>query len=183
MCLLLVNTAAYLGSRLQPCYPLVQRHFLLPALLKRHALVGPWTRAQTTATLFYLAANVFCCTYRATANDIGSRAGNLALINIIASYFGFHFSFLCNILNTSLSTYRNFHASTARTSFLLGLVHIVSTTVRSSFDIRNSQDLSGLIVGYRSTIFTPPLTLTGHLFDGCTFYLTLALVLGTLPMV
>ena len=146
LCLLLFNTAAHSRMLLQPCYTLLQKHFMLPALLKRHAIVGPCSRAQMTVTILYFAANVFCCTYEATAEEVASRAGNLALINTIPLYFGLHFSFLCDVLNTSLSTQRKCHASIARMSFLLALVHIVITTLRSTFDIRDRQDLSGLIV-------------------------------------
>ncbi len=146
--LLLINFAAHLTRFLGPCRTLVRKYFLLPMLVGRHRFLGPWTTAQVSFQLVYLAANIFCASFRvSTAKQASVRAGHLSLINMIPAYFGFHLSFICDMLGVSLATYRLFHASTGTMSVLLGLLHVlIHAAGKPSVKVGESWQMFGLIV-------------------------------------
>ncbi len=146
--LLVVNSARHLPELLAPGRALLQKYFLLPMLIRRHRFVGPWNPAQISFQLIYLAANVFCASFKVhTAKEVSTRASHLSLINMIPTYFGFHLSFVCDLLNVPLTTYRLFHASTGTMSVLLGLLHVLIHAVgKLTLNFGKSWLMFGLIV-------------------------------------
>ncbi len=111
--LLFIHSATHLTRFLRPCRTLIRKYFLLLTLVGRHRFFGPWTFAQVSLQLVYLVANIFSASFRvSTAKEASVRAGHISLINMMPAYFGFHLSFICDMLGVSLATYRLFHAST-----------------------------------------------------------------------
>ena len=154
----MVRTLIRLRWLLKPGDGLLRKHLLYPLLLRRHRLLGPWSRAQVALQVIYLAANIFCICFKvSTASGAATRAGHLSLINMVPAYFGLHLSFICTLLGVSLPTYRRFHASTGTVSVLLGLLHTVINAVRKPvIGTRDSKQVFELIVNhyilYRSTL-------------------------------
>ena len=145
---LIVHTLIRLSWLFRPCDALLRKYFLYPLLLRRHRLLGPWTRAQVAFELIYFAANAFCtCFMISTASDVATRAGHLSLINMVPAYFGFHLSFVCTLLGVSLPTYRLFHASTGTMSIILGVIHVViSAAGKPGLSTKGSQQVFQMIV-------------------------------------
>ena len=145
--LFIVNTLVRLSWLLKPCIALLRKYFQYP-LLRRHRLLGPWTRAQVAFELIYFAANAFCTCFKvSTAGDVATRAGHLSLINMVPAYLGFHLSFVCTLLGVSLSTYRLFHASTGTMSIILGVLHaVISAIGKTSLSTKGSEQIFKMIV-------------------------------------
>jgi len=123
--LLFIHSATHLTRFLGPCRTLIRKYFLLLTLVGRHRFFGPWNFAQVSLQLVYLVANI-CASFRvSTAKEASVRAGHLSLINMMPAYFGFHLSFICDMLGVSLATYRLIHASTGTMSVLFGLLHVL----------------------------------------------------------
>jgi hypothetical protein len=69
--------------------------------------------------------NIFCDTFRVSSiADVGTRAENLSLINVMPSYLAYHLSFMSDMLSLSLRTYRTIHATIEIMSVTLKLIHI-----------------------------------------------------------
>ena len=123
------------------------KHLLYPLVLRRHRFFGPWTRAQVLFHLLYVAVNIFCGTFRvSTVAQAASRAGSLSLINMMPSYFGYHLSFVSDILGLSLSMYRRVHASTGAMSVFLGLLHAIINVANMTSP--NLFSVSGQLFGF-----------------------------------
>ncbi len=76
----------------------------------------------------------------------GKRACHLSLINVMPASFGFHLSFICDMLDVLLATYRLFHASTGTMSVLFRLLHVViQATSKPSFKVGESWQMFVLI--------------------------------------
>jgi len=102
----------------------VAKHLTYPFLIRRRRLLGPWSRADVLLQVIYLTINIFCLTFRVSSvKEAGARAGTLAMINMAPLFFGFHLSFLADILGISLSNFRRIHRMMGWMSLLLGLVH------------------------------------------------------------
>lgn len=103
--------------------------------------------------LIYLVANIFCASFRVpTAKEASVRTAHLSLINMMPAYFGFHLSFICDLLGVSLAKYRLFHASTGTMSVLFGLPHVlIHATSKPSFKVGESWQIFGLIVSFAAS--------------------------------
>ena len=103
---------------------LVAQHLTYPFLVRRHRLLGPWSRADVLLQVTHFIINIFCMTFRVVSvNDAGVRAGTLVMINLTPLFFGFHLSFLADILGISLTNFRRIHRMMGWMSLLLGVVH------------------------------------------------------------
>ena len=106
---------------------LAAKHFTYLYLVRRHRLLGPWSRADVFLQLIYFTINMFCMTFGVTSvKEAGARAGTLAMVNLSPSFFGFHLSFLADLLGILLSNYRRIHRITGWMSFVLYLIHALS---------------------------------------------------------
>ena len=86
---------------------LLVKHLLYPRVLRRYRFLGPWTRAHVFLHFLSLAVNIFCSTFGVpTVKELGNRTGTLSLINMIPAYFGYHLSFVSDILGLSILDYR-----------------------------------------------------------------------------
>jgi len=90
-----------------------------------------------------------------TAKEANVRAGHLSLINMIPAYFGFHLSFICDMLGVSLATWRLFNTSTGTMSVLLGLLHVlIHAAGKPNVKAGESWQMYGLIVSDAASIKT-----------------------------
>jgi len=64
--------------------------------------------------------------------QVSVRAEHLSLINMMSVYFECHLSFICDILDLFLSTYRDFHASTEIMSAFFALLHVIIHMILTS---------------------------------------------------
>ena len=147
--LLVIRATSFFLRFSRPYGILLVKHLLYPRVLRRHRFVGPWTRAQVLAYIVYLAVNIICSTLRvSTVGELGTRTGTLSLINMIPTYFGYHLSFVSDILGLSILDYRRIHAWTGVMSVSLGLLHsVVSVAGIADLDLFSaSGQLFGLIV-------------------------------------
>ncbi len=102
------------------------KHVVYPYLLRRHRCIGPWTRGSVLLHVFYIAAVIFCNSFRVDSLTQASiRAGKMALINSIPLYLGFHLGFIADVLGISLRVFSRLHGSIAFISTALGLFHAV----------------------------------------------------------
>ena len=126
LCLLLRRGWPSVASHLAPFYFRVYKFLAYHYVLRRHALIGPWTAITVLAELIYLAVNVVCLALGAADwSQIGQRAGTLSVIHLGLLSSGLHLSFLASLLGLSLGTVRAIHQSAG--VMTLGLVgcHIV----------------------------------------------------------
>ena len=145
--LLIIRATLFFHQIFRPCSVLLAKHFLYPLVLRRHRFFGPWSRAQVILHLIYMAVNTFCSTFRVSSiKELGKRAGTLSLINMIPSYFGYHLSFISDMLGLSLITYRRIHASAGAMSVVLGLFHAVVNV--ASITKLNLFSASGQLFGF-----------------------------------
>ena len=103
----------------------ILRHVQYPYFLRRHRLLGPWTRSSVALQIFYWATTMFCTFFRVSdLADAGTRAGMLSLINTIPLYAGLHLSFVADLLGLSVRTYIRFHGAVGIMAGALALVHV-----------------------------------------------------------
>lgn len=108
--LLIMKSVSAIQQFLRALAILVAKHLTYPFLVRRRRLLGPWSRADVLLQVTYLTINIFCLTFRVSSvKEVGARAGTLALINMAPLFFGFHLSFLADILGISLSNIRRMH--------------------------------------------------------------------------
>jgi hypothetical protein len=158
---------------------LASDHLTYPLVLRRYRFLGPWSRADVLIQLAYLAINIFSITFGITSfKDAWTRTGTVSVINIILLFFGFHLSFLADLLGVSLSTYRRIHRSVGSMSFLVGLFHMLAAVQsNSSYSLDASKNLYGSIVSHRALCPPEPAAynLAGRIFSGSA-HITLFLV-------
>ena len=79
------------------------KHLTYPFLVGRRRLLRPWSRADVLLQVIYLTINILCLTFRVSSvKEAGARARTIAMINMTPLFFGFHLSFLANILEILL---------------------------------------------------------------------------------
>lgn len=128
----------------------VSKHLVYPFVVDRHALIGPWNVAGITLHLCFLAANIFCLTFRVPSiSDAGRRAGMLALINLSPLLLGFHLGFVADLLGLSLQAFRRIHRSVAFMVFCLATFHVITAAATEArpFSKRSSQVFTILVSG------------------------------------
>ncbi len=148
--LFIIHSLIHLSQFIKLCNTLLQKHLVYSLLLQWHYLLRSWTCAQMIFQLIYLEDNVFCTCFKiSTASEAITCMKNLLLINMMLTYFEFHLSFICNLLDVSLSLYRFFHASIEIMFILLDLLHvIIHTTDKSSLSKSDFKLLFELIVDH-----------------------------------
>lgn len=128
---------------------LLCRILTYPQILSRHSSLGPWTPAGLILHAAYIIPNVYCLEFwKLTASNVGLRAANLALINIIPLFLGAHLSSLADLFGVSLETFRLVHRSAGIMSFALVLLHALLVLVHGigTFSPSVPNNLYGLIV-------------------------------------
>ena len=130
---------------------LLSKVLTYPQILRRHSSLGPWTPAGLIVHTAYITANVYCLEFwKLTATNVGLRAANLALINLMPLFLGIHLSFLADLFGVSLKTFRMVHRSGGMMSFALVLLHVLVVAARGigAFSLSVPENLYGVIVSY-----------------------------------
>lgn len=128
---------------------LLSGHLTLPVLVRRHRILGPWTRAGILVHVSYIAVNIALVFLRTESLvDSGRRAGELALINMIFPLSAAHLGFLAGLLGISWRTCRKIHRATGWTVVALLSFHIIAELQGKtfSFPLAETQNLLTVIV-------------------------------------
>jgi hypothetical protein len=157
---------------LKPYFNRALRYLMYPHVIRRHRLLGPWTRADIILQLIYLGINAFCLGFWVDITKAGLRAGTLSLINLIPLFLGQHMSFIADILGISLATFRYLHRSAALMSSGLVIFHILSVITRVAFILRGTKNISGAAVSTSLSFYSSPLTSQAGISLGVIVLLT-----------
>lgn len=145
LALFLIQTRHVLVEWTESLSVLVSRHLTLPVLVRRHRILGPWTRAGILIHVSYIAINIALVFLRTDSLvDSGRRAGELALINMIFPLSAAHLGFLAGLLGITWRTGCKIHRATGWIVVALLSFHIITEI--------------------RGKTFTLPLTETKNLF-------------------
>ncbi|KAL9611402.1 MAG: hypothetical protein Q9167_003943 [Letrouitia subvulpina] len=105
---------------------LLLRHVMYPLLVDRHALLGPWTRGAVSLHLLFWAVTIFCTCFQINSLSAAvTRTGTVSLINLVPLYFGFHLSFVADLLGISLHLWQALHGSLGTVAVALAMTHAV----------------------------------------------------------
>jgi hypothetical protein len=154
--------------------PLLLKLLVYPFFLRRHRVLGPWTRLNALTQMLYWAATVFCALYKTSSMaDINVRLGNLSLINAIPLYATIHLSALADALSMSLTAFRGLHGSVGLMTGALTAAHVgVSVNLKGDGSTQSLPRIFGYAVSTR--VFS-----ASHTY-GCTGRLLLSAVATSL---
>lgn len=120
LALLIIKGYIFFAQIVQLVLVFLSKYFTYSFVLRRHRVLGPWSRADILLQFLYIILNIFCITFRITSlKEAQDRAGTLFIINMMPLFFGLHLSFLADLLGLSLSNYRRVHRSVGIMSFAL----------------------------------------------------------------
>lgn len=128
---------------------LASRHLILPFVVHRNRLLGPWSRASVLLHAIYVAVNVFLVLFRIKSFiNAGRRAGELALVNLIFPLSASHLSFLADLLGITWRTCRRIHRAAGWMATGLLAFHVIAAVQarQFSFPLGASQNLFTVIV-------------------------------------
>jgi hypothetical protein len=125
------------------------QHLLLPFVIRRHRLCGPWTRAGILLHVSYVAINIFLIFFRTeTLANAGLRAGELALINLIFPLSAAHLSYLADLLGIKWRACCKIHRATGWMSVALLSFHLIMAAQIHgfTFPLRDLENLLTMLV-------------------------------------
>ncbi|KAJ5183255.1 hypothetical protein N7492_000871 [Penicillium capsulatum] len=126
LALFLMQTRHVLNHWIEPLSVFLSRHLTLPVLIRRHRIIGPWSRSGVLFHVSYIAVNIALVFFRAASvEDAGRRAGELALINTIFPLSAAHLSFLAELLGIYWRTCRKIHRATGWMAVAMLFFHII----------------------------------------------------------
>ena len=124
--LAIINFLLSIMQKLHACNMIILKHLLYPFFIRRHRLIGPWTRVDALWRILYLTTNVLFSVFPLLSmTRTAKRAGHISLINMIPLFLGPHLSFLADILGLRLHTYMILHSASAAMTLTLGVVHVI----------------------------------------------------------
>jgi hypothetical protein len=147
--LFLLRIRPYLMQLTSITLLLIAEHLTYPFLLRRYAVVGPWTRGGVLIHLIYAAINLLCLCFRALSLvNTAHRAGTLSLINMVALFASGHLSFYPATLGISRRICQQIHRATAWMAGILLSFHIIvmMEVTQGKFPLDKPNNLFGLIV-------------------------------------
>jgi hypothetical protein len=122
------------------------KHFVYSLVLKRNAFIGSISRSEFIAQLIYWGGTATCNLFRVTTTSTaGTRAGELAVVNLALLILGKRFELLSDLLGIQSSTYRRMHQTVGLMTFLQSLVHAL-LNIRRGLSLNNAVELYGLLV-------------------------------------
>lgn len=134
LALFLIQTRHVLVDWTESFSVLLSRHLTLPVLVRRHRILGPWTRASVLVHVSYIAVNIALVFLHAESLvDSGRRAGELALINMIFPLSAIDLGFLAGRLGVTWRTSRKVHRATGWTAIFLLSFHIIAEIQGKTF--------------------------------------------------
>ena len=174
--LLLLNGLPWIAHSVRYLSPLISKHMFYRYSLRRHRLVGPWSRAGVLLQLIYVAGNITCISLgvspsrpqTSTMSQAGLRAGTLSIVNLIPLFAGPHLGSFADLLGVNLSTIRQILRSAGVMAVLLAVFHtLVAIGSRRSFGLDLPQNLFAVIVSVELLRHISPLTVSvGSIFAG-----------------
>ncbi len=146
--LTVLNFCFRLWKITQKCSAVVLRYIVYPLFLRRHRLMGPWSRSGFLLRFAYIAANIFCSGFRiVSVPEASNRTGTLSLINMLPLFLGPHLSFLAVMMGLSLHNFQAVHGSSAFVSVLLSAAHTgLGLSGSGAYSFHEPSHLYGLIV-------------------------------------
>lgn len=128
----------------------VLRHIMYPVILRRHRLLGPWTRCYLICQLLYWSVTLSCTSIGVrTWAQAGSRAGTLAVVQLVPLFFGGHLGFAADLIGIPLLTYRQLHGSIGTMVFVLSLFHVLINLLDNKrFSFQDDIQLYGFVVSF-----------------------------------
>lgn len=147
--LFLGRTLWVIANRSTSFSVLYARHLSVPFIVHTHQFGGPWTRVGIFLHVSYAAINVFLVFFRKQSlADAGSRAGELALINLIFPLSTIHLSYLADLLGITWRTCCRIHRATGWMAIALLSFHIVAAVQMRgfSFSFHESANLFTMLV-------------------------------------
>lgn len=147
--LTVINSILRLSQFISNYRLLVLGYLVYSIFLRRHYVLGPWSRFGLLIRLSYLAVNVFFGLFKVTTiSDAQLRTGTLSLINLLPLYLGTHFGFIADLVGVSIGSFRAIHASSGLMATLLGCTHLALSVANSvSNNLQSARRTYGLIVG------------------------------------
>ncbi|KAJ6118815.1 hypothetical protein N7471_013435 [Penicillium samsonianum] len=134
LALFLIQTRHVLVDWTESFSVLLSGHLTLPVLVRRHRILGPWTRAGILVHVSYIAVNIALVFLRTESLvDSGRRAGELALINMIFPLSAAHLGFLAGLLGINWRTCRKIHRAIGWTAIALLSFHIIAELQGKTF--------------------------------------------------
>ncbi len=124
------------------------KHLTYLYFLNHHQLLSSWSWIDVLIQLIYIMINVFCLSFwvfKISKADL--QAENLSLVNMISLFADAHLSFLTDLLEFSLNSYRRVQRSTRLMTFALNLFHVLVVVINwITFSLKVSEHLFELIV-------------------------------------
>jgi hypothetical protein len=147
LCLLIRNFCSRLAPLLTHISMKMSKHLKYNYVLKRHAVVGPWSVASALVQAIYLTACIFCLTFGvADLSQAGRRAGTLSLINLGPPFASLHLDFLANLLGLSLGTFQKVHRLFGLAAFVLAAFHVLVAAAKEKQGFRTESLHSFVII-------------------------------------
>ncbi|KAJ5640294.1 uncharacterized protein N7484_008156 [Penicillium longicatenatum] len=146
--LFLIQTRSILINCTESFSVLLYRHLILPVVISRHRVCGPWTRAGVLVHISYIAINIALVFFRTDSLvDAGRRAGELALINTIFPLSGAHLSYIAELLGITWRTCCKIHRATGWMTVILLSFHVIAEAQSKnfSFSLVESRNLLTMI--------------------------------------
>ena len=126
---------------------LVAKYVLYPVLIRRTFFSPPITRWFFLLSTLYLAATLTCTFLGASSKlEIASRAGVLSTINLVPLIMFRTLSSIADIIGIPLHISHIIHGSVASMVLLQTLLHVIMQLQQTTFDLRNSVHLWGMVV-------------------------------------
>jgi hypothetical protein len=125
----------------------VQKHLLYPYFYRRFRLLPPATRYGVLLQITYWSVSLTCNFVRiGSIAEIGTRAANLSVLNLIPLLFASRLSFVADFLGISLQRCQQLHSSMGLMASLQALTHILIYTHLHHFSFDESVHFYGLLV-------------------------------------
>lgn len=136
------------------------KNFARRILIKRHALIGPWSLNSVLVHTFYVAVNLVCVcaiwqqkgsemrlVVVSSLDEAASQAGYLAIVNYAPLFITPSLSATADLLSVSVRSFTRVHRAAGIMSACLCIFHaMIKFAARPSFSLSNPSDVNKVIV-------------------------------------
>ncbi|KAF8545272.1 hypothetical protein BDD12DRAFT_785781 [Trichophaea hybrida] len=124
------------------------KHLIYPQITRRLRGSETFTLLHSTALLAYVATNTVCTSLGVkSVEDLRSRSGIMALINLMPLGLGNHTNLITNTLGLSMLAYSRAHRWVGRIAVIHSIVHVFASLISSGGRLgrMNSKLVAGVI--------------------------------------
>lgn len=149
MALFLFQTRSILMNWTKFFSVLLYRHLILPVVICRHRICGPWTRAGILVHISYIAISIALVFFRTNSvMGAGRRAGELALVNMIFPLSAAHLSYIAEYLGITWRTCCKIHRATGWMTVAMLSLHVIAEaqSLEFKFPLEERKNLLTMIV-------------------------------------